>query len=32
LSGVFGGPPHLASSSAMRAFNAFTCTSNAAEG
>jgi hypothetical protein len=28
LSGVFGGPPRLTSSSAMRAFNAFTCASN----
>jgi hypothetical protein len=28
LSGVFGGPPRLASNSAMRAFNAFTCASN----
>src|ERR1700746_2632338 len=28
LSGVFGGPPRLASSSAMRAFNAFTCASD----
>src|SRR5215471_4351996 len=28
LSGVFGGPPRLASRSAMRAFNAFTCASN----
>jgi len=28
LSGVFGGLPHLASNSAMRAFNAFTCASN----
>src|SRR5262249_58308377 len=28
LSGVFGGPPSLASNSAMRAFNAFTCASN----
>jgi hypothetical protein len=28
LSGVFGGLPDLASSSAMRAFNAFTCASN----
>src|SRR6201987_314773 len=28
LSGVFGGPQRLASSSAMRAFNAFTCASN----
>ena len=28
LSGVFGGPPRLASNSAMRAFNAFACASN----
>jgi hypothetical protein len=28
LSGVFGGPPRLVSSSAMRAFNAFTWASN----